>query len=239
MTARIWLLLLLLLLVPTASAQVYTVSSAYDRPMPAVVPHSPEPVAATAVPIWILLQMLMLPLDLIVACKAWLTFGLFRIRRGEVLDQNVRARIHAYIRDHPGVHLHGLADGLEVRMGTLRYHLRILERARAVAVRRDGTNVRYFEGGGQFTEAERRTLSHLYHETSRRILVELCGHSAATRQELAHALGVTPSTITWHLRRLAEDRIVAEERSGRSVRYRLADEAAACLGGRVELMAPA
>jgi len=230
----LWLALMLVLLVSPAAAQTYTVGPAYDSSDAHFAPpHRAEPVAATALPIWILvLQFLVLPLDIAVALKAGLSFGLFRIRKSEVLNQDVRARIVGYVRDHPGVHLHGLADGLGIRMGTLRYHLQVLERARAMAIRRDGVNVRFFEGGDGHTEVERRALSHLYHDTPRRILAELCLRTTATRPELASALGVAPSTVSWHLRRLEEDRVVAGDRAGRVVRYRLADEAAACLGVR-------
>ncbi|WP_149196143.1 ArsR/SmtB family transcription factor [Luteimonas suaedae] len=79
-----------------------------------------------------------------------------------------------------------------------------------------------------------------------RRLVEL-GPAGATPGELAEAVGIAATTLSFHLRTLAQAGLIAAEQNGRSITYR-ADFAAMqdlvgyltenCCGGDPELCAP-
>jgi DNA-binding transcriptional ArsR family regulator len=67
-----------------------------------------------------------------------------RIQKEDVLDQFVRGQIYGYIRTNPGVHYNQIRRGIDVKNGTLSYHLSVLEKTELVKSRREGLRYRAF-----------------------------------------------------------------------------------------------
>jgi predicted transcriptional regulator len=79
-----------------------------------------------------------------------------KIKRGRVLDNFVRGRIYQFIIHCPGAHLRFIKKTLGVEMGTLSYHLNVLERSGMIRSERRGNLKRFFytkkEGGSGLNE---------------------------------------------------------------------------------------
>ncbi|MBI2078536.1 MAG: helix-turn-helix transcriptional regulator [Euryarchaeota archaeon] len=70
-----------------------------------------------------------------------------RILKPRALDQPARARIHAYMRENPGVRAHDLVKALDLATGQTMHHLRMLEH-QGLIVRTGGPfSRRYFLKG--------------------------------------------------------------------------------------------
>jgi predicted transcriptional regulator len=151
-----------------------------------------------------------------------------------VLDQDVRARIYEYIRQNPGIHLRGLSSEMQVKLGTLRYHLSVLQHTHKIAVSSDNASIRFYENSGTYSTDEQHILKHLRNKTTKKILVVLLDRPVATRQEIADAVGVSGPSVSWHMKRLEADHIVLSRRSGRLTAYEIPDPVAGYLSRQIQ-----
>jgi len=225
--------------VPGVSAQEYTVTPGYDSPVPVdAEARAPVPVGFWALPFWVMLaQVLLFPPECFLAVKLWAVMGIRRLSGGNVLDLDTRARIYEYIRLNPGIHLRGLSAEMGMKMGTLRYHLNVLRHTHKIAVSEDPASVRFFENSGTYSSEEQQIHKHLRNETTRKILTVLLNHPVATRQEIADAVGVSGPSVSWHMKRLEEDRIVTPRREGRMAVYEIPAPVAGYLTRQIRIPA--
>jgi len=209
--------------VSTVAAQEYSVTSGYDSPVPAGADaRVPVPVPFWSLPLWVMFaQLVLLPPEILLAIKLWTYMGIRRVSGGNVLDQDMRARIYEYIRQNPGIHLRGLSSGMQVKLGTLRYHLALLQHTHKIAVSGDNASVRFYENSGTYSTEEQQIIKHLRNETTKKILAVLLDRPMATRQDIADAVGVSGPSVSWHMKRLEEDRILLSRRSGRLTAYEI------------------
>jgi len=209
--------------VSSAVAQEYTVTSGYDSPVPAgAEARVPVPVPFWSLPLWLMLaQLVLVPPEILVAIKLWAYMGIRRVSGGNVLDQEVRAKIYEYIRQNPGIHLRGLSSEMQVKLGTMRYHLSVLQHTHKITVSSDTASVRFYENSGTYSTGEQHILKHLRNETTKKILAVLLERPMATRQDIADAVGISGPSVSWHMKRLEEDRIVLSRRSGRLTAYEI------------------
>ena len=117
-----------------------------------------------------------------------------RLRRGDVLAQETRERVYALVRAHPGAYLARLEALSGLGSGALVYQLRVLERHRLVASRREGKLRRFYPTGE--VPAPRDLTPH-----QERIL-DLLGAGGLTQREVAAALRLTQQGASYHLRAL-------------------------------------
>ncbi|MDD1694721.1 MAG: winged helix-turn-helix transcriptional regulator [Methanoregula sp.] len=209
--------------VPGVQAQEYIVQSGYDSPVPPETPaHTPVPVGFWALPFWVMIaQVLLFPPEIFLAGKLWTVMGIRRVCGANVLEQGLRARIYEHICRNPGIHLRGLAAEMDLKMGTLRYHLGVLHGKHKITVSEHAGSVRFFENSGTYSMDEQLILRHLRNETTKTILRVLVERPTATRQDLAGAAGITGPSVSWHMKRLEEDRIVFTRREGRASVYEI------------------
>lgn len=85
----------------------------------------------------------------------------------------------------------------------------------------------YFENRHRYTPLEAKVLIHRRNRSRQELLAILLESPEASRRELAERVGITASSVSWHMRRLQADGIVLREKTGGGVRYRLSEEAAA------------
>ena len=118
-----------------------------------------------------------------------------------------RRRIYECVTENPGAHLREVARRCTMPLGTSLYHLDYLETAGLIVSRRDGRYKRYF-GSHSIGRREKEVLSLLRHEAPRRLTQALLDRGAATQRELCDLVGVSRSTVSFHLNRLVADGVV-------------------------------
>lgn len=143
-----------------------------------------------------------------------------RLSRDDILDNDIRQRTVELLRSRPGLTAGRAARILEVSDTTARYHLGLLEEFDHVETRDDGGRTRYYIAG-QLTKAEKRLARELRSKTRRQIVTRLLDDRAASPTELAARLGVTKSTVAYHLDRLREAGAVERRADGGAVTYRV------------------
>jgi predicted transcriptional regulator len=166
-----------------------------------------------------------------------------RIRPHHELENGTRKGIFEAVCIAPGLGVHAIASTAGVSYSTACYHLERLVAAGMLVMTPDGNKLRYYQNGGTFTESERRILPLLKNVEASRVLDEIVMKPGTYRAELAGRLGVTPTTINWHLRRLREAGLVEETRRGRNAflypRLDALRDALASLAGKVGVSEPA
>ena len=150
----------------------------------------------------------------------------------EVLDLERRRAAFDAVREHPGAHLRDLARTLGIDPRHAQYHLDRLQQAGLVTIVQDGGFTRHyprtFEGLARdaHSAAEKRALTALRKPLSLRAILVLLAQGPLALQALAAALAVAPSTISYHLTRMADDGVVQRLGAGQSDRlYAVAEPA--------------
>lgn len=139
--------------------------------------------------------------------------------------QATRRACFEVVAAKPGASIRDVAECAGVAHSTASYHLGRLATLGLVVAEPDGNRVRYFRPGAGLAAPERRLLGCLENAGTARVAEALLRWPRARRTELAAALGLAPSTVAWHVRRLAACGAVVGVEQGREARV-VADAAA-------------
>lgn len=135
----------------------------------------------------------------------------------EGLELESRRRIYEYLNANPGVHLRRIGEVLGMSTGMLSYHLDYLERNGLLKSEEAGHRKRYFIAR-VFVEAQRRILGVLREDVPRKIVLELLTNGERTFAQLQATVGVSKSTMSYHLQKLnARDILVRTKKERESV----------------------
>lgn len=141
----------------------------------------------------------------------------------EGLSLPTRKRLFEYVEAHPGIHFSQLKRDLDMETGLLQYHLRELEEYGVLESEEYQSKRRVFVAR-ELDEQERAILAVLRYETTRGILLHLLEHGPARNGEIAEAVEVTSSTVSWHLSNLIEQDVVEPIEDSRTTLYEVRDE---------------
>lgn len=140
----------------------------------------------------------------------------------DALDLPVRRRIVEAVDGSPGLHLRGLAQRLDIPLSSLEYHCYHLVRTGHLSTREAGGFKAFYPAQGM----DRRDKDVLYlvrQEGVRRICTHLLLHPGATPKEVREAAGLSPPTLSFHLKKLRMAGLLEEEPAGRTKHLRLVD----------------
>ncbi|OGS66075.1 MAG: hypothetical protein A3K59_07305 [Euryarchaeota archaeon RBG_19FT_COMBO_69_17] len=140
----------------------------------------------------------------------------------EVLDLDSRRRIYEFLEANPGVHLRLIGKVLGMSTGMLSYHLRYMERRGLLRSEEEGHRRRYFDARA-FAEAQRKIIGVLRQDVPRKIIMELLGYQERTFAELRAAVGVSKSTLSYHLKKMLEREVLLRTRRDRESVFALRD----------------
>jgi DNA-binding transcriptional ArsR family regulator len=132
-----------------------------------------------------------------------------------------RRRLYDLIRRTPGIHLREVVRALSLPYGTAEYHLRVLEHEGLVRAVADDNFRRYY--AADFAFGDRAVLGLLRKRPVRRVMVALLERTDLTHQQLSESTGLKPSTLSYHLTRLEQMKLVQMRRDGRFTHVVLVD----------------
>lgn len=140
----------------------------------------------------------------------------------DLLSLASRKRIYEHVEAHGGCHLREVGRKCDVPLGTALYHLDRLETEGLITVRRDGRYKRYFPANG-LGRREKDLLSAFRHAVPRRIAAALLDQPALTQRELCGIIGVSRSTLSFHVNSLIDKEILRREPARPENKYVLLD----------------
>jgi len=143
--------------------------------------------------------------------------------RAQYLELDSRKKIYKQIEKAPGIHFRELQRRTDLAIGSLQYHLEVLQKQHLVKARKKGKFTRFFPVYGEHSEEEKTTLSLLREESVRKIILYLTQRKA-TNKQLAKKLGLAPSTVSFHMQKLIEAGLVKKKRSGKKTYFSLVNK---------------
>lgn len=165
------------------------------------------------------------PLELFIFVKVLLYSGYRHISDKTVLDNRMRLEIYSRICGHPGTTAPVIAKDLDMNLGTVRYHLAMLQITRKITSISNPGYTAFFENPDSRSTFERKLLAHMRNETKVKIFQYLRQSPDSSRQAVADHLGLSGPAVTWHMNQLMDDSIIVTLREGKCIRHSLNPEA--------------
>jgi len=129
-------------------------------------------------------------------------------------------RVLLFIQQNPGCHLRQIKRDLDISMGTLQYHLNLLEKSGKIASERHSLHRFYFPVA-IFEKHDRNILKILNQETAREILMLIVEKKEPTQTDIVERIKISAASVNWHIRRLVDLGMITEVRDGKFKRYML------------------
>ena len=142
--------------------------------------------------------------------------------RGGEPESSTANRIYRFISENPGCHLRQIRKELRLGMGTVQYHLYKFERAGRITSTRRSFHRYYFPAG--MLDNEKDILQVLNQETAGEILLFIIENGSPTNKDISTKFRITSSSVNWHMRRLIDLELIAEQKQSRFKRYQLRGE---------------
>ena len=103
--------------------------------------------------------------------------------------------------------------------GMVSYHLSYLEKHNLIKEKKDGNYARYYPV--TIDILDEKLLSLVRQRSVRTILLYVVTHEGCSHQEISTGVNLSPSTTTWHLKKLIEKGIVVSDKKIRGKAYSL------------------
>jgi predicted transcriptional regulator len=125
----------------------------------------------------------------------------------DALELESRKRIFEFIRSRPGTFLREMERGLNMELGMLSYHLKVLVEAGVVRTEQEGNHVRYFSTDAVHP-TDIKAISYLKNRPTRAILMFVLDKDSIRYAELATLVEISKPTLTYHIKRLVSAGLV-------------------------------
>jgi len=109
-------------------------------------------------------------------------------------------------------------------MGTVQYHLNLLEKNGRITSERHNLHRFYFPVG-IFKESERNVLKILSQETAREILMLIIERKEPSQTDIVNTVRISAASVNWHIKRLIELGIIKETKEGKFKKYKMIADA--------------
>ena len=221
-------LLFFLLLISSAEATEYTVRpSLSDEFGASVAGEDVQEIEVIPIPYWMFLLMLgfahvtpapefLYPIKFVPVLG-----GCKRIGRSNALANLNRERLYDFIKSCPGTCFSEVIKKTGLNRGTVRYHMEVLETENMIEPYKANGKIRYFQNSSTYEEKDKAVIAALKNDMDRRIILEILNGQCSTNETLVEKIGVSASTISWHIRRLKGQGIVEDDRQGQNTTYNI------------------
>lgn len=189
----------------------------------AVVPQDAPSISYWNLPLWVQIASLIDGLLILAGLLGIAPAILGRIQ--DVLDNRNRHSIFDYVLSNPGCTPAEITMKQNMKIGTVKYHVQMLEAEGMIILKRMGKFTRLFRSASGNSDLERAVASYLRNETSRKLLQAIEENPGITNQWLAEKFGLDKSSVHWHMERFLRDNVIWFEQSGKFKRYFLDEDA--------------
>ncbi len=136
-----------------------------------------------------------------------------------VLELDTRRNIYNLVQKFAGCHFRELERISGLPTGTLKYHLNYLSRHGLIKEEKYGNKLLYFPR--QFKSENKILLGLLRQKSVRDILLFILTHQNCNHEDIVQFVDLSPSTVSWHLKKLEDSEIVVSAKDGRNTYYKI------------------
>lgn len=138
------------------------------------------------------------------------------------LELDTRKRIYQLIESTPGVHFREISRRLDIPMGVVEYHIHYLMKNDMIIARKEGRYKRYYTEG-KVGSRDKKVLAFLRKEVPRKIILHLMLNPGARHRDMKKELGVSGSTLSFHMKKMIKKEIIEEKEDGTTKRFYVKD----------------
>ena len=139
-----------------------------------------------------------------------------------ILENENRRKIFEIIEANPGIHLRELQRVLDMPLTTLEYHLSYMARKKIIHSETDAYYKRYY--AKPLDRADKKVLSALRQKRMREIVFLVLSKEKVKYQFMSEYLTLPHSTLSFYLKYLVDNGILAKEKIGYETIYTVRDE---------------
>lgn len=139
------------------------------------------------------------------------------------LTLDYQRRIFAFIQNNPGLHLRGIERDLGINIGTLRHHLRYLEKMNLITSMLDNNQKLYYVKG-RLGPHDKEISSLLQQKRFRDIILSIILKPGITPSELSQNLHLKASTLSKYMKILEQKKVISHVKVVRKKRFTIIDE---------------
>ncbi len=151
----------------------------------------------------------------------------------EILELQTRKLIFDEVCKFPGLHLREIARQTDQSVPLVDYHLNSLEKHGIVTAISDGQYKRYYPRDpigsdlkrDVLSQDDKRTIALLRQRIPLQIVLYILKNGTAQHKDMLPTMGVSASTLSHHLNKLARRGIITKVSAGEDRGYRLSSEA--------------
>lgn len=137
----------------------------------------------------------------------------------KVLELESRRNIYEIVKKYAGSHFREIERRTGLSTGTVKYHLTYLAKSGLIEEQKDGNNIRYFPK--YFDTKNKDILSLLRQKSVRDIILFILTNNNCNHETIVKAVNVSPSTVSWHLKKLQDSNVVGYVKKGRKTYYNI------------------
>ena len=146
-----------------------------------------------------------------------------KIKKKDFLELETRRITYNYILNNPGLHLREISRDLSIPKTTLKYHLDFLKKQDMIIVRSDKKYLRYYITQ-RVGNLDKDIMGLIRQDIPRKIILFLFLYPGNSRTDLSGDLDKSPTTISYHLKKLEKKDVVLKYKHGRKTVYKLKDQ---------------
>jgi predicted transcriptional regulator len=132
-----------------------------------------------------------------------------------------RRRIYAAVRETPGIHFRELQRLLDMPVGQLEYHAHAMETEGLLKAIDDRYYKRYY--AGEIDAGDKDVLAVLRQENPRKIVMHVMLNPGIGHGELADAVALAPSTLSFYLSDMVSKGVLSKSKEGRTTQYAVSE----------------
>lgn len=138
----------------------------------------------------------------------------------DILELETRRSIFDIIKKNPGLHLSKIAKMLDLRVSLVEYHLHYLEKHGLIQSNSDTGYKRYLIKG-EAGSLQKKNFSILRQKNLLRIVLYLIKKGHSNHKNILEIMDISPSTLSYHIKRLIKNGIIDVEIKGTARIYRV------------------
>jgi predicted transcriptional regulator len=139
------------------------------------------------------------------------------LNSNKVLELNSRKKIYHLVQKYAGCHFRDLERKSSLPASSLRYHLNYLVRHGLIHEENESNNLRYFPR--EFNSEYKQLLGLLRENSLRKIILFILSNKNCSHQDIVRFTNLSPSTVSWHLKKLLSKKVISSHKKGRETNY--------------------
>ena len=137
----------------------------------------------------------------------------------KILELETRKKIYLAVKKYAGSHFREIQRKSGLAVGSVQHHLHALVKNGLIREVKKDNNIVYFPR--EFESGNTALLGLLRQESIRKIILFIMLNKNCNHEQIVKYANLSPSTISWHLKKLQQEGIVKADKQGRKTFYKL------------------